>query len=142
MRWIIFTLLAIALLATPCFLSAQSEDTTAPAITDVTVDQSSIDTSSAAETVVATLTLTDDLSGVVGVAMNCRSAFAQTVGGSGQLTSGTSTSGTWTASIIFPRYSEHGSWACEIDIVDEVNNGDLQRDLSGFTFTGTITNGP
>ena len=142
MKKLFATTCVLTLLASPGFLAAQSQDTTAPSITDVSVDQSSIDTSSAAETVVATLTLTDDLAGVVAGSLNCQSASAQTVAGSGTLTSGTSTSGTWTVPIKFPRYSEHGSWACKITLVDAVFNHLYQTDLSGFTFTGTITNGP
>lgn len=138
----LLTLLSITLLASPCYLAAQSQDTTAPAITDVTVDQSSIDTSSADETVVATLTLTDDLSGINRAYMTCRSPSGQVASGNGALTSGSPTSGTWAASTVFPRYSEHGSWTCVIDLVDAVLNDLHQTDLSGFTFTGTISNGP
>lgn len=48
-----------------------AEDTTPPTVTDVSVDQSSIDTSSADQTVVATITVTDDLAGVYRVSMIC-----------------------------------------------------------------------
>lgn len=112
-------------------------DTTPPQLGGLTFDPPSLDTSTAAQQVTINLTATDDLSGVtftledpvgpfqpVGIAFTSPSGKRSlTVMGKWKLAAGTPISGTWEASVTFPKSSEPGEWkVSRVYLTDTVRN--------------------
>lgn len=100
-------------------------DRNAPALTSFSVTPSSVETSQSARAVTVTLDLTDDVSGVD--ASSSQVSSTPPGGGAGnqgqlQLTSGTSTDGTYQATINVPRFSVDGTWTLDLSVVDGAGN--------------------
>ena len=138
---------------------SSQQDIQPPQITGLTFAPSTIDTSLGPQTVVVTMTLTDNLAGVdfspdnPSVSTSHGIFFSSPSGQQTQnccffpptftLSAGTRTNGTWTATITFPQFSEAGSWTAQIVLLkDSVQNvlslssSDLQ--LRGLPFQLTI----
>lgn len=121
---LLLTLLGTAsvVLSTPAL--AQDVDITAPTLVDMSFTPTTIDVSGGPQTVVVTLTATDDLSGMTSFSVSFRSpTFAQSQFANGFLTSGTDLDGTFTANMVFPQFSETGTWVISnIHLRDRVGN--------------------
>jgi hypothetical protein len=121
-----------ALLAAACAVlvvvaaPALADDVTPPEVTSFSLSPSRFDTTSAAQTVTLTVTLTDDLSGVA-----TTSGWGLHLPGSAQSSpwvglvriSGTPLSGTYIGSVVMPRGSQGGEWLAALGINDAAGNG-------------------
>jgi len=111
--------------------SAQNvSDSTPPQVSAVAFSQTAVDTTAGDQSVTASVTVTDDLSGV-----NYLYIYLQTTSTSqpantrslscyvGTLQSGSRTNGVLTGSCYFPRYSQSGTWyAYQVYVYDNVGN--------------------
>ena len=114
-------------------------DTMPPAITSFDFSPKLIDTSAAAQNVIVTANITDDLSGVDfspdnlhisffhGVSFTSpshgQSVFCCAFSPAWNLTGGTALSGTWQATLTIPQFSEQGTWKDAIVLLkDQVQN--------------------
>ena len=107
------------------FQQTGAGDSSAPVLTSFQVSPSQIDTSGSGKTVTITLHATDDLSGLdpngSSVTVNSPTGLsldAPTL----QLSSGTSTNGTYTTTVNVPRYSAPGTWSVDLVLADDVAN--------------------
>ena len=110
---------------------ATVSDSAAPQATQVSITPAHIDTSSAAQTVDVSVTVTDDLSGVNGVSgwlHSARSEQQQPV--YLPLSSGDEMSGVYTGTATLPRLSASGEWTLFLSASDAVGNS-LGSDLEG-----------
>ena len=96
-------------------LAAQTHDTTAPVLTALSLDVTTVNASAAAVPVTATWSATDDLSGVAWV-----SVVLVGPGDQRAETSGTGASGSVVLTIA--RYAAAGSWAVEVHLRDRAGN--------------------
>ena len=125
----------IALGLNPQFtVVSSSPDTTAPQVTGLTFTPSVIDTSLGSQTVQVTLNATDDLSGVDFSPDNQSASFPHGLifrspsGGqtrqvnNTQFTriAGTPNDGTWRGTVVFPRFSEAGTWTATVTSIKDV----------------------
>src|SRR3954471_44395 len=97
----------------PPALFAQVSDVTPPQVVSFDFTPNTIDTRTAPQTVTATATLSDDLSGVSFCQVDFMSpSFRQQqfVSFRNPPTSGTDLNGTYSASVEFPRFVESGTW--------------------------------
>jgi len=112
-------------------------DTTPPVVTGLSFTPPVIDTSAGIQTVTVSLNVTDDIAGTdfasdtVGATILHGITFTSPSGGQTQiasttsfhLTAGTPLNGTWIANVVFPRFSEAGSWNAALSgIQDHVHN--------------------
>lgn len=122
-------------------VAATIDDTAPPEITGLAFTPSVIDTSAGPQRVTVTMRLTDDLTGISfepdhqfvsflhGIQFrspsgiqNVNSPFFPSAD-SFRLTGGTVQNGVWTGAVVFPRYSEGGTWSANlVRIKDGVNN--------------------
>jgi hypothetical protein len=122
-------------------------DTTAPALTGFSFTPSTINTTSASQTVTCNMTLTDALSGVTGPSCTFTSSdtnYRQSCSAAAP-TSGTPQNGTWSCVITFPRYSQSGVWTAGVTAPDAVGNtspGPIDPGTLGFPSMLTITSDP
>ena len=120
-------------------------DTAAPALTAFSFTPSTINTTSAAQTVSCNMTLTDALSGVTSASclfVSPDSAYSQSCNAAA-LTSGTPQNGVWSCVITFPRYSQSGVWTVIVSAPDAAgNNASIDPSLDGFPSDLTITSDP
>lgn len=117
-------------------------DTAPPALTGFSFSPSSINTTSASQTVTCNMTLTDDLSGTSDATCSFQSpSFMSTRSCTATVpTSGTPTNGTYSCSITFPRYSEAGTWTAQVSLTDAVGNSQtVFPQFQGFPFALTVT---
>lgn len=131
-------------------------DENAPEISEITVDKSSIDTSTGEQTVTFTFRVTDDLLGTAG---SWCSATHEDNGGKrvsawGELISGHDRDGTYTCSLTFPRWSSPGDWYVGFNTQDwaysyrsylAVGENNLQSCSGQYVYEGcgiTTVNGP
>ena len=105
---------------------APADDVTPPDVTSFSLSPARFDTTSAAQTVTLTVTMTDDLSGV-GTAC-CwglhlpGSAQASNIVGLDRIF-GTPLSGTYVGSVVLPKGSQGGEWLASMGIGDTAGNG-------------------
>ena len=129
-------------------------DTTAPALTAFSFTPSTINTTSAAQTVTCNMTLTDVLSGVTGATCTFTSPdlnYRQSCTAAAP-SSGTPQNGVWSCVITFPRYSQSGAWTAGVtggaalngvSAPDAVgNNAGVNPADLGFPSVLTITSDP
>ncbi len=122
-------------------------DTTAAALTGFTIAPSTINTTSASQTVTCNMTLTDALSGVASATCTFTSpdsAYRQSCTAVAP-TSGTPQNGVWSCVITFPRYSQSGTWTAGVSAPDAVGNtgfGPIDPSTLGFPSTVTVTSDP
>ncbi len=116
---------------------AFAEDTTPPQVTAFSITPSSLDTSSASQSVTVTATLTDNSSGVAsGIgsspwvvlhAPGVTGQMAQAVGFALSRVSGDPLDGVYSGTVLLPRYSQASVWTAELRATDLVGNeGDDQ----------------
>jgi len=121
-------------------------DTTAPALTAFSFTPSSINTTSASQTVTCNMTLTDALSGVTTATCSFASVLDPDYQESCEAvapTSGTRQNGTWSCVITFPRYSQSGAWTADLEVIDAVGNSAfVDPSNQGFPSTLNITSDP
>ena len=96
-------------------------DTTPPAVAEVGLSPTEVNTEGAAQTVTVTVHATDNLSGVASVGASLSSG-SRVVAGAATLQSGTPTDGTWTVALKLPRYSPQGVWGLSLRLADKVGN--------------------
>ncbi len=120
-------------------------DTTAPALTAFSFTPSTINTTSASQTVTCNMTLTDALSGVASASclfVSPNSDYSQSCNATAP-TSGTPQNGVWSCVITFPRYSQSGVWTAFVTTPDAVgNSASIDPSLDGFPSNLTITSDP
>jgi len=130
--------LALALLSlclAPQLASAQVSDVTAPELVDFSFSPSTIDVSPGPVTVMATLQLTDDLSGASFARVTFRSPSFQSQFLGAVLTTGTRLNGTFEGDLTFPQFSENGTWTVSgVSLFDLAGN-------SAFIDTTTLMAG-
>jgi DUF971 family protein len=110
----------------PTEITVQSTpDVTAPVVTGVTVDRTAVDVRAGADSVVFTITATDDLSGVVNASMGFDSPSGAQHRYCGLiLVSGTAFSGTYSCTVQWSPMMEAGVWKWSyLAIGDAVANG-------------------
>ena len=99
-------------------------DTTSPAVSNFSFTPTSVDVTAAAQTVTATIRLTDDLSGVSYASAIFRSPSGNQSAGvswsSYDRTAGTALDGTYSGTFTIPRYAEGGDWKLEYLSVNDV----------------------
>ena len=128
--WVCLVLAAIATLAALLALAAPAlaEDTSPPQVTAFSITPSSLDTSSARQSVTVTATLTDNLSGigpspwVVLHAPGVHGVMAQYLGFALTRVSGDALDGVYSGTEFLPRYSQAGVWTAELRADDLVGN--------------------
>lgn len=117
-------------------------DTTAPTLTGFSFTPSTINTTSASQTVTCNMTLTDALSGVTNPSCTFTSPdtnYRQSCSAAAP-TTGTPQNGTWSCVITFPRYSQSGVWTAGVTAADAVGNTGLGPiDPSGLGFPSMLT---
>ncbi|HEX4824430.1 MAG TPA: hypothetical protein VFV19_08960 [Candidatus Polarisedimenticolaceae bacterium] len=120
-------------------------DTTPPALTAFTFSPASIDTTLASQSVMCSMTLTDSPAGTASATcaftapdfVHRASCTATTP------SSGTVTSGTWSCTVIVPRYSPSGVWTASVTPIDAVgNSASINPAMSGFSSMLTVTSDP
>jgi hypothetical protein len=131
-------------LDTPVEVASSPADVTPPTLDRITFNPNIIDTSSSAQSVVVTLSINDDLSGVdftpdlfggftTGALLFSPSAGQQTsvpeFNTLPQLVSGNELNGVWQTTIVLPQFSEAGTWrVLRLDLQDNAaNDVTLQR---------------
>jgi hypothetical protein len=129
--------LSAAGLPTTFAVISSIEDTTAPVVTGLSFVPPVIDTSAGLQTVTVSLNVSDDLSGLdfsndtTGATFLHGITFTSPSGGQTRqaanlqfhLSAGTPTNGTWTAAVVFPRFSEGGTWKASLTAIqDHVHN--------------------
>ncbi|MDD5106061.1 MAG: hypothetical protein PHC49_10640 [Desulfuromonadaceae bacterium] len=128
---IILTIISALLFcyALGCFAT---EDVAPPVLTGFSLSPTVIDTSSGAQTVTATLTITDDLTGFnhgsIALYGPLSSQLVMVGFNATNRTSGTALSGTYTVTLPWPQYSRIGAWAVNsIAVSDGINNTQVYR---------------
>ena len=135
-------------------------DTTRPAVTGLSFSPSVFDTSTGSQLVTVSLRVTDNLAGVSFAPDSSTISFLHGVrfispsGGQSRFTSpfggltlsaGTPLDGVWTGQVIFPQFSEAGTWRVSLDnIKDSANNGVLNGNytsdqLAALGLPNTVT---
>jgi hypothetical protein len=133
----------------PTTLEVQSHpDVKAPTISQVVLSPRSVDTSSAAKSILVTLKLRDDLSGVANArisAVYVEGVLVHDTSG-GTLTQqlgGTSKDGTWSGKLTVPRWTGSGTnaWSLSLQAYDRAGNGLFlgTSDLEAMHLTSTFT---
>jgi alpha-acetolactate decarboxylase len=132
-------------IATQFMVASVPGDIAKPTVTAMSFAPAVIDTSGGSQTVTVTLTIADDLAGVSFAIDNPNASFAHGItfvspSGSqsrGQSntgftrTAGTALNGVWTGTVVFPRFSEAGTWRATLNnIKDAANNGVLNGNYS------------
>jgi len=99
-------------------------DTTPPDLIDFSFSPTAINTTAGGQTVLCTMTVTDDLSGTALASCTFLSpTFAESASCSATVpTSGSPANGTFSCLLSFPRYSEPGTWQAQVTIEDVVGN--------------------
>jgi len=109
----------------PMNLSVTSDpDLAAPALTNLGVSPTAINTSAASATTTCTMTVTDAKSGVATATCFFQAPGSQQARGcsSNAPTTGTRQNGTFSCVTTFPRYSDAGVWPSAVFLVDGVGN--------------------
>lgn len=140
--------IGIALLFAVLFLSfanninAQS-DTTPPQLASFSFNPTSIDTSASSQTVTVTLRITDNLSGFQTGSISFRSPSGQQNIGYGfsssNRVSGNSLDGIYQVAVIFPQYSEAGTWRISLVGLTDVAGNTRYLNTSDLTTAGFPT---
>jgi hypothetical protein len=101
-----------------------TSDTTPPNVAGITISPTTIDTSSGPATVSFTISITDDLSGVLGADLFLQTPTGRAYGSAGlNRESGTELDGTYEGSVTIPQYAEQGQWAIRgIQLYDQAGN--------------------
>jgi hypothetical protein len=115
-------MLVLALLLGGLPSSAQTSDTTAPLLGALSFS-SSVDVSSAAQSVVINATITDDLAGVAGGSIEFIGPNNQQSGFAGFVRlAGTALNGTYRATVTIPRFAQPGIWKATVFLSDLAGN--------------------
>ncbi|HJQ99896.1 MAG TPA: hypothetical protein VJ826_16390 [Candidatus Polarisedimenticolaceae bacterium] len=136
---------AIILLAVGTTIARADCDTTAPALTAFNFTPTSINTTSASQTVTCTMTLTDALSGVASATCSFTSPdlLHQQSCSAAAPTTGTPQNGTWSCLITFPRYAPSGTWTAGVLATDAVGNlTSVDPNDQGLPSLLTVTSDP
>ena len=105
----------------PLIALAQSSDTTAPQLVDLSFSPVAIDVTRGPQEVKVTLDVTDDLAGVRTVFVAFKSpSGAQRRDGLASLTGGTHLAGTWQLVLTFPQFLEDGTWEVETVVLEDL----------------------
>jgi hypothetical protein len=105
-------------------------DTTAPALNGLAFTPPVIDTSDGNQSVSVTMAVTDNLAGVTPsfdtfraqIDFTSPSGVQRRFSFSPARTAGTDLNGTWQMPVVFPRYSEAGTWKAQLWLIDAVAN--------------------
>jgi hypothetical protein len=116
-------------------------DTTPPSIVALSFSASSVDVSTAAQTLTVNATLTDDLSGVYNAYIQFQSPSGQLAYGFLGRVSGNNLYGHYQATVPFPRFAEAGVWNAYLSLFDNAGNQIMldSATLSSLGFPGTLT---
>jgi len=109
----------------PMNLTVTSDpDLAAPALTNLVLNPTSINTSAASANVTCTMTVTDAKSGVATATCILQAPGSQQGRACSSTTpaTGTRQSGTFSCMMTFPRYSDAGTWSSAVFLVDGVGN--------------------
>jgi len=158
MRMTFLAGVVVTLLALPASVATAQNvsDSTGPQVSAVTFSTSAVDTTAGSQNVTATVSATDDLSGV-----NYIYLYLQTTSSSqpnnarstscyvGNLQSGTRTNGVFTGTCTFPQYSQSGTWyVYQAYAYDNVGNyrsyydGGAQLSFANQTISVTSASSP
>jgi hypothetical protein len=141
------TLLALPIalgLLLPGQAAAVLEDTTPPTITALSVSPTTVNVVAGSQTVTATATITDDLSGVSSASISFASPSAnQTVFGSFFHTTGDS----YQATVTIPQHAAEGAWRpSSVSLYDNTGNfktlSNSQLQAAGIDVSFTVTSEP
>jgi hypothetical protein len=116
-----------------------------PELTGFTLSPSTINTTSASQTVRCNMVVSDDLSGTASASCTFFSpSFMQTASCAATTpTSGSPVNGTFSCDVPFPAFSESGVWTAQVTLVDAVENQmSYQPQLLGFSYQVTVTSTP
>jgi hypothetical protein len=113
--------------------TAATADTTPPQITAFSLEPSTVDTQDGPATVTATMTLTDDQSGIatcddIGYTSSVSSLYlapltgTQSANDSLKRVAGTDRDGVYTATFTLPQGAQNGAWRAHLMLVDKVGN--------------------
>lgn len=136
--------LGLSISLAPSVLSAQESDVTPPLVVSFDFTPKTIDTRSSPQTVTATGTLSDDLSGV----SFCQVDFTSPSFRQRQFlffrnppTSGTDRNGIYSGSVEFPRFVESGMWTVSVNCFDNLfnQNSVTTSQLQALGFPTTLT---
>ena len=124
-RTIMLIALACPLVLVVAAAPALADDVTPPDVTSFSLSPAHFDTTSAAQTITLTVTLTDDLSGVGPAGWGLHMPSSAQSGNFVNLVRvfGTPLSGTYVGSIVLPRGSQGGEWLASMGINDAAGNG-------------------
>ena len=123
-------------------------DLTAPTLTAFAISPTTIDTSTGAQAITITATITDDLTGNAnsnGIFRSPSGEYASVNFDSTHRTSGTAQNGTYTATVTLPQASEQGTWTLQDLILnDQVGNSQYLNttQIANLGYPTTFTNGP
>lgn len=120
-------------------------DTTAPNLTGFSFTPTSINTTSASQTVTCNMTVTDDLAGVSEATCTFQppTFFPSRSCTATAPSSGTTTNGTYSCVITFPRYSAAGTWTAQVHLSDAVTNQKtVFPQFQGLPFQLSVTSDP
>lgn len=125
---------------------ASVHDAAAPVLTGFSLDPDSIDVRTAPDTTFATVSVTDDASGIGRMFVFLRSpgGASGAVSSGCVLASGTETAGTYTCPIVVQQFTEPGTWTVsEVLIDDQVGNSRTlttsQLQAAGYEVTVKVT---
>jgi hypothetical protein len=116
--------LIVHVAAAPAF--AQS-DTAPPQLIEMTISPAMVDVTAGPKTVIATVHVTDDLSGIDltsgnRIRVQLRSPSGQSVGGANVVQAGIALDGVYPINITIPRYAEPGIWNAFVFLRDNIGN--------------------
>jgi hypothetical protein len=115
-------------------------DTEAPKVVGLTVNPSSVNTSSGPQTVTVDVHATDNLSGVAGVVVSLSNGSRYLSSTAHLLAGGERLNGTWEASLTLPQYAAAGRYALGVGVVDNVGNHHTysSSELEGLGLPGAV----
>jgi len=115
------------------------QDVTAPVLQSFSFTPTAIDTDSGAQTVTATLHVTDDLSGVEGISVIITSPSGKRIVASDNTFYGNDA--VVQISVLFGQYGEAGNWHASVGVTDAVGNiaSYSQSDLASLGFSNTLS---
>ncbi len=116
-------------------------DTTPPQVVSLTVNPSSVNTSSGAQSVTVAVHATDNLSGVSAIEVNLSNGSQWITAPAALAAGGTKLNGTWEATLTLPQYSAEGKYALSVGAIDNVGNHHTysEQELETLGFPGAVT---
>jgi hypothetical protein len=140
MKYLYRVLAALLLFGAAEGVSIAQSDTTPSTLTALALSTTSVNVSSAAQAIVISASITDDLSGVYYCTVTFTSPSGQEQSAGMDLIGGTVLNGMYEGEVVIPLYAEAGTWKIGVEILDLTDNEAVytSSQLSTLGFTSTI----